>query len=194
MSGETVGSLTVDAADIADARAVLSSLRKEYERSGGSLPKWLLALCGVVDLIWRAQPADSTAAHDGGAEPPQSQPQPVTREEFDRVANMANDSLRMIDAALTARVDALWTGLSTLEERVDHFVERLREHSELLASLNLPKLREECYALAAGGDLLARVAALEKLTEIDAWRQLAAAHAETARELRACIAKLSSAP
>lgn len=203
-----------------------------------------------------AEAATYDAFQRGGAEPPQ--PQPVTREEFDRVASRVTDVLTMTAATRAVieedrgRLDQLAATVGDIANTLgrERVVERLRElekyirsiddglsllsmqclgtrphpafdgwrkqfadvfsqlreHSELLASLNLPKLREECHALAAGGDLVARVARLEKLaeptmacldalkTDLDTWRQRVAAYAESRGELRGRIAKHGPAP
>lgn len=124
-----------------------------------------------------ARAAAEAVAHDAfervGGEPPQ--PQPVTREHFNELVAMVGDIANTLG-----------------RERV---VERLSQLEAMTLDKRIDGLRARLDGQRiAGDDLASRVAALEKLTDLETWRELADAHAEVARELRACIAKLSPAP
>lgn len=122
-----------------------------------------------------ARAAVEAAAYDAferaGAEPPQ--PQPVTREQFNELAATVGDIANTLG-----------------RERV---VERLSQLEAMTLDKRIDGLRARLDGQRiAGDDLASRVAALEKLTDLETWRELADAHAVAARALHARVRKLGS--
>lgn len=122
-----------------------------------------------------ARAAAEAVAHDAferaGGEPPQ--PQPVTREHFNELVAMVGDIANTLG-----------------RERV---VERLSQLEAMTLDKRIDGLRARLDGQRiAGDDLASRVAALEKLTDLETWRELADAHAVAARALHARVRKLGS--
>lgn len=148
-----------------------------------------------------ARAAAEAAAYDafqrGGAEPPQSQP--VTREEFDRVASRVTDVLTMAEATRAVidedkgRFDQLEATVGDIANTLgrERVVERLSQLEVLDKRIDALRARLDGQRIA-GDDLASRVAALEKLTDLETWRELADAHSVAARALHARVRKLGS--